>query len=67
MKHGIFIEIRQTVIWVGWLGLKDNGLFRYPWQHWDGCHPLYAHMDKPTRTLVPACCKGVNPILHGLF
>ena len=24
-------------------------------------------MDKPTRTLVPPRCKGVNPILHGLF
>ena len=23
-------------------------------------------MDKPARTLVRACCKCVNPIVHGL-
>ena len=28
---------------------------------------FYTHMDKPTRRLVPALCKDVNPILHGLF
>ena len=28
---------------------------------------FYMLMDKQTRTLVPACCKDVNPILHGLF
>ena len=28
---------------------------------------FYTLMDKPTRTLVPARCKDVNPILHGLF
>ena len=28
---------------------------------------FHIFMDKPTATLVPACCKGVNPILHGLF
>ena len=30
----------------------------------DGFHTL---MDKPTRTLVPAHCEGVSPILNGLF
>ena len=30
----------------------------------DGFHTL---MGKPTRTLVPALCKGAGPILHGLF
>ena len=28
---------------------------------------FYTLMDKPTRTLVPAYCKDVNPILHGIF
>ena len=28
---------------------------------------IYTLIDKPTRTLVPALCKGVKPILHGLF
>ena len=28
---------------------------------------FYTLVDKPTRTLVPARCKDVNPILHGLF
>ena len=30
---------------------------------------FYTLMDKPTRTLVPARCKGVSssPILNGLF
>ena len=28
---------------------------------------FYTLMDKPTRALVPARCKDVNPILHGLF
>ena len=28
---------------------------------------FYTLMDKPTRTLVPARCKDVNPIPHGLF
>ena len=30
----------------------------------DGFHML---MDKPTRTLLPARCKGISPILHGPF
>ena len=28
---------------------------------------FYTLMDRPTRTLVPARCEDVNPILHGLF
>ena len=28
---------------------------------------FYTLMDKPNRTLVPARCKDVNPILHGYF
>ena len=28
---------------------------------------FYTLMDEPTRILVPARCKDVNPILHGLF
>ena len=27
---------------------------------------FYTLIDKPTRTLVPARCKNVNPILHGV-
>ena len=30
----------------------------------DGFHTL---MDKPTRTLVPASCKAISPIHHGIF
>ena len=28
---------------------------------------FYTLMDEPTRTLVPARCKDVNPVLHGLL